>query len=167
MVSLHSSRNPKAMLIYLKSSISLIRISLYIWSWGICFVYATFPRCPWRPEDGVRFPNTGVIKKLWAAWTACWEQNLGPLEETLRKPSSLLMFLIFTISRQPGSLGAAWSWLSRSGWILLLLETGFHIVQASLKLCIKGSLWTLNPCLNSLNAGITGGMLGWNLSHAY
>lgn len=36
--------------------------------------------CLWKPEDGIRFPGTGVIGD--AAWSGCWELNSGALEAT-------------------------------------------------------------------------------------
>lgn len=35
---------------------------------------------PWRPEEGIRFPGTGVPDCCELLWV-CWEVNLGPLQE--------------------------------------------------------------------------------------
>lgn len=36
--------------------------------------------CPWRPEDGVRYPGTGVTDSCNRPWR-CWGLNLVPLKE--------------------------------------------------------------------------------------
>jgi len=42
------------------------------------FVYM----CPWRPEEGIRYPGTGV-KDGFIPSCVCWELNQGLLQEQL------------------------------------------------------------------------------------
>lgn len=44
-------------------------------------VHSMYGWCTQRPEEGIRFPKTAVIKRrLWTT-TQCWELSLGPLQE--------------------------------------------------------------------------------------
>lgn len=48
---------------------------------NICHVYTSCAWCPWRPEEDIILPGTGVTGD-WQPPCGCWEQNPGPLKGT-------------------------------------------------------------------------------------
>lgn len=32
-------------------------------------------KCPWDPEEGIRFPRNWSCRQLWSVWPGCWEPN--------------------------------------------------------------------------------------------
>lgn len=129
-------------LICLKSPISLWYVFLHTWSWSHLFCVCHTSQMPTDARRWHQIP----WHRSWQAVVSClawvWEQYVGPLEEHSPTLGNRIISAAdpnFHISRQPGSVGTAWSWVSKSGW-LLSFETGFHVVQASLKL--HQWLWT-------------------------
>jgi hypothetical protein len=52
-------------------------------------VYHVHAWCPWRPQEGVRSPGTGVANSC-----GCWELSSGPLQETVEPSLRLLKVVI-------------------------------------------------------------------------
>jgi hypothetical protein len=64
-------------------------------SLSLCVCVCSWTPCmysyPWRPEEGVRFPEGGVTKSLWTAWSST--RNQTPVFWKSSEHSELLSFL--------------------------------------------------------------------------
>ena len=59
------------------------------------YIYHVHAWCPWRPEEGIRSPETGVTDHC---ELRCWGLNLSPLEELLpAEPALQPQALIFNL----------------------------------------------------------------------
>ena len=66
--------------LFLLNFILFFQFLFYIHGCFACMFVYNCAGCPWRPEEGTRLPETGVIDSCEPP-RGCWEPNLVPLEE--------------------------------------------------------------------------------------